>query len=227
MEAEVAHLADTILSRARAHSKPRFLVAIAGAPGSGKTTTAKAVQRELQDRHIDTALLSMDGFHLPRAILDTLPNHEEAYTRRGAPWTFDVTGFLQFVRQLRDWADGHSPHGSAALTAPTFDHRTKDPVADGVVIPIDTQIVLLEGNYLLLNQDTWREIAPLVDLRVFIDVHLGVARDRLARRHVESGIEPSLEDGYRRVDSNDYLNGLEIQENLITPDVVVQSVEYP
>lgn len=87
--------------------------------------------------------------------------------------------------------------------------------------------MLLEGNYLLLNQDTWREIAQLVDLQVFIDVHLEVARDRLARRHVESGIEPSLEDGYRRVDSNDYLNGLEIQENLMTPDVVIPSVRYP
>lgn len=123
MEAEYARLGDTILSRARAYSKPRFLVAT-GASGSGKTTTAKAVQTELQDRHIGTALLSMDGFHLPLAILDTLPNREEAYIRRGAPWTFDAAGFLHFVRQLRDWADGHSLHGSATLTAPTFDHRS-------------------------------------------------------------------------------------------------------
>lgn len=49
MESEYAHLADTIILKAKSHPKPRFLVAIAGAPGSGKTTTAKTVQQQLND----------------------------------------------------------------------------------------------------------------------------------------------------------------------------------
>lgn len=230
MEAEYTHLADRILSQAQSHSKPRFLVAIAGAPGSGKTTTAKAVQRHLNDRlarsndlNTSAALLSMDGFHLPRATLDTLTNREEAYVRRGAPWTYDIEGFLQFVRQLRLWVDTNPTHHNPVLTAPTFDHHTKDPVANGFSIQPNTSIVLLEGNYLLLDKEYWREVAPLMDLRVFLDVDLGITRNRLAMRHVEAGIEKTLDDGYRRVDRNDYLNGLEIQENLITPDVVLQS----
>jgi len=64
----------------------------------------------------------------------------------------------------------------------------------------------------------------LVDYRVFVDTDLEEARDRTARRHVAAGIETCLEDGYRRVDSNDYLNGVCIRERLLAPDLVVKSV---
>lgn len=224
MESEYARLADTIISKAKSHPKPRFLVAIAGAPGSGKTTTAKAVQQQLNDNETTVALLSMDGFHLPRATLDKLPNREEAYQRRGAPWTFDVELFLKFTRHLRAWADTVPAHETPALYAPTFDHHTKDPVENGTTIDQSASIVILEGNYLLLDKEEWREVADLVDLCIFINVDLGIAQDRLARRHVEAGIEKTLDDGYARVNGNDYLNGLEIRGNLIQPDIVLESV---
>lgn len=100
MENEYSRLACIIHARAQSHAKRRYLVAIAGVPGSGKTTTAEAVARNLNlTAGAGTAtLLSMDGFHLPRAMLDTLPNREEAYVRRGAPWTFDVARFIAFIR---------------------------------------------------------------------------------------------------------------------------------
>jgi pantothenate kinase len=170
----------------------------------------------------------MDGFHLPRSTLDKLPNHEEAYIRRGAPWTFDRSGFVRFMRQLRAWADTEPQSPSiGGIYAPTFDHETKDPVENGVVICNGVSILLIEGNYVLLDDDEWRDIAPLADLadfRVFIDTDLQVARERSAKRHVAAGIEKTLEDGFRRVDANDFLNGVMIKEKLIQPDLIVKSV---
>lgn len=260
MEAEHARLAGLIRRRASAHRRKRFLVAIAGIPGSGKTTAARAVVRILNnqyrnDRYHDFAslheadglhvphsaagpavLVPMDGFHLPRAALDRLPNREEAYIRRGAPWTFDVDRFLEFVRQLRAWADEDTDRSSSysastlpqqkrkVIYAPTFDHEAKDPVEEGTCITDDASIVIIEGNYLLLDEPGWREIARLVDYRVFVDADPEEARDRVARRHVQAGIERNLDDAYRRVDTNDYLNGISIREKLIPPDVVVRSV---
>ncbi|KAJ5585602.1 uncharacterized protein N7459_005402 [Penicillium hispanicum] len=234
MESEYRRLADTLRQQASNHSKPRYLVAIAGVPGSGKTTTAEAAVRHLnQDPSVHAALLSMDGFHLPRAALDQLPNSTEAYVRRGAPWTFDVARFLDFMHRLRSWADTtpltrtlqSSPtwHATDILRAPAFDHEAKDPVDDGITITPDTSIVVVEGNYLLLDEPEWRDLAALVDYRVFVDTDLQEARDRTAKRHVQAGIEKTLEDGYRRVDSNDYLNALFIREKLLVPDLVVKS----
>lgn len=234
MDTEHAFLAKTILSKAQAHNNQCFLVAIAGAPGSGKTTIAKAVQQHLNTllgttetipENVPVALMSMDGFHLSRAQLDKLDNREEAYRRRGAPWTFNVEAFVDFVRLLRGWAD-KEPDGTykaPILYAPTFDHQTKDPVQNGTSVHPGTSIIILEGNYLLYDKDPWREVASLVDLRVFVEVDLGVARERLARRHVEAGIEGTMDDGYARVDGNDYLNGVEVSASLVRPDVVIRS----
>ena len=231
MDAEYRRLADIILHQARVHHNPRYIVAIAGVPGSGKTTTASAVVNYLnQNSTIHASLLSMDGFHLSRHELDQLPNAKEAHIRRGAPWTFDVSRFVNFMQTLRDWADNTplsqdaSWDSSHILTAPTFDHNVKDPVQDGISITPDSSIIIVEGNYLLLDEPGWRDLSRLCDYRVFVDTDLSEARDRTAKRHVKAGIEKTLEEGYRRVDSNDYLNGVSIQEKLIIPDLIIKSV---
>ncbi|BCS27869.1 phosphoribulokinase/uridine kinase family protein [Aspergillus puulaauensis] len=238
MESQYTSLASTITQLASSHSKSRYIVAIAGAPGSGKTTLATAVGAQINrarqvtaekgksgDSIPKTMVLSMDGFHLPRSALDALPDgeREQAYIRRGAPWTFDVKAFSAFMKRLREWADGGLPPGEK-LYAPTFDHATKDPVAGGVAIDSDVGIVIVEGNYILLDEPEWRDIGQLVDYRVFVDVDLQEARERLARRHVEAGIERCLEDGFARVDKNDYLNGVMVKEKLGKVESVVNSL---
>jgi pantothenate kinase len=254
MENEYIRLTHIIHTKARSHPKRRFLVAIAGAPGSGKTTLAREAVRRLNDprlqdcsssqsddprrdiavkdgHHPQAVLVSMDGFHLPRSTLDTLPNREEAYIRRGAPWTFDVIRFVGFIESLRAWADGKTSTSDEkqkeeeVIYAPTFSHKTKDPVEHGLQIPRNAQILIIEGNYLLLDEDGWRDVADMVDLRVYVDADLNTTRDRVAKRHVLAGIEKTLEDGYARVDANDALNGRLIKERLVEPDLVVRSVD--
>jgi putative protein kinase ArgK-like GTPase of G3E family len=62
MECEYRRLADVIRQEAKNHPAPRFLVGIAGVPGSGKTTTAEAIVQELnKDASCRAALLSMDA----------------------------------------------------------------------------------------------------------------------------------------------------------------------
>jgi pantothenate kinase len=175
--------------------------------------------------------VSMDGFHYPRVVLDNLPNKQEAYLRRGAPWTFDVNSILSFAWQLREWAyRGHTTKAAAdkeyPILAPSFDHAAKDPIADSISIPPGTSIVILEGNYLLFDEPYWRGIPNLMDLRVFVDVDPQIARQRVARRHVEAGIEKNLEDAYMRFDANDALNGELVRQKLCQViDVLVESLE--
>jgi pantothenate kinase len=153
-----------------------------------------------------------------------LPNRDEAYVRRGAPWTFDVDGIVKLVTALHDSA-AMPISARNIVKAPSFDHALKDPVEDDIQIGAETNIIILEGNYLLLNIEKWQEISELVDVRVFVDVDIDCARNRVARRHVAAGIEDTYQKALMRFDGNDALNGESIRKNLVRYDVRVESFD--
>lgn len=211
------------LLRGRAQHPPRLVIALAGPPGSGKSTVANNVAAIVKRRCAETgspsiAVIGMDGYHLSRAVLDTLPNREEAYIRRGAPWTFDAQGVVDLVRCCKQGLN-------TTIYAPTFDHALKDPVENGVVIPAGTEIVLIEGLYLLLDTEPWIHISDFVDDRWYVDVDPAIAKERVAARHVAAGIEPDLESARRRVELNDEINGYFVAGHSVRRDVVVRSLD--
>ncbi|PMD20383.1 P-loop containing nucleoside triphosphate hydrolase protein [Hyaloscypha hepaticicola] len=202
----------------------RIIVALAGAPGSGKSTIgAKVVQRlNATSTTPFAALVPMDGFHLPRSALDQLPNRTEAYARRGASWTFDSDGILNLVHDL---SNSRFEASADIIPAPSFDHALKDPVEGGIRITPEIKFVLLEGNYLLLDEEPWRRIQGLVDDSWFVDVEESLARGRIAKRHIKSGIETTWQAAVRRTEGNDLVNGKLIREKLVRPAIMVQSIE--
>lgn len=160
----------------------------------------------------------MDGFHYPRAVLDTFPDPKEAHARRGAAFTFDAAGVVALVKQLKTAT-------SAAVSAPIFDHATKDPVLDDIQIPPEASLIILEGNWLLYDEEPWREVRGLADETWFVDVDQALAWDRVAKRHVRSGIETMIEAALARAEMNDLPNGDEVRKRLIRPTVTVKSVD--
>ncbi len=204
----------------------RALIALAGPPGSGKSTVAAEVVRRLNGRTTSprTAVVSMDGFHYPRAVLNTFPNAAEAYARRGAAWTFDAEAVVRLFSTL-DRSRREPRDQAEVIYAPSFDHALKDPVVDDIAIPPSVSLVILEGNWLLYDEEPWRRISKLVDETWFIDVERDLARDRVARRHIQSGIETTWDSAIRRAEMNDVPNGDDVRRKLIKPNVTVQSVE--
>jgi len=201
----------------------RVVVILAGPPGSGKTTIAENVVQRLNANSTTpfAAIVPMDGFHLPRSSLDEMPNKAEAYARRGATWTFDPDGILGLVAKLSDSRFQQTD----TILAPSFDHAAKDPVADGIIIARETKFVILEGNYLLLNEEPWNKIKEMADESWFVDVDPILAKERIAKRHIKSGIEDSWEAAIKRAEGNDLLNGDLVRQKLVQPDVAVHSIE--
>lgn len=201
------------------------MIGIAGIPGSGKTTFSQILTnrineiaaKESPESPPPAGFLPMDGFHLTRAALSAMPNPEEAHARRGAAFTFDAPKFLQIVTALRT--------GSKAdpVLAPSFDHAVKDPKEDDITILPTHRIVVLEGNYLALDQDVWRDAAALLDELWFVEVDFEVARKRLRERHVRAGIAKTVEEGDKRALENDLPNGKEIVKHRLKIDEVIQS----
>lgn len=153
----------------------RAIVGIVGPPGAGKSTFAERAAGELNARGIPTAVLPMDGFHLPQGRLVELGRRE----RMGAPDTFDVSGFVSTLTAIR---------GTRAIVrAPLFDRTVEEPVPDALEIGAEVQIVLAEGNYLLHDRDGWERVAGLLDSVVTLHLDDTVRRTRLIARHIAFG----------------------------------------
>jgi len=209
----------------------RLLIGIAGIPGSGKTTLATKTAYGFNDRcskalpsassHPEAIMVPMDGYHLTRAQLDAMPDPQTARARRGAAFTFDGSGFLTLVKELRKPITGESK----TLYAPSFDHAVKDPVENAIPIPAATRVLVFEGNYIALDEEPWREARGMLDVCWFVEVSESVARERLIQRHVVTGVANDEHEAGRRADENDLVNGREIVEKRLSVDEVIKSIE--
>ncbi|EGY15918.1 phosphoribulokinase/uridine kinase family protein [Verticillium dahliae VdLs.17] len=205
--------------------RQRVLIALAGVPGSGKSTVATTLLEDL-NRHgirhrftILTIMLLQDGFHYSRHVLSSFNDPALAFRRRGAPFTFDATGFLEIVKKLKQMPVTGCGEHAMIIGAPSFDHAEMDPVPNSISLSSEARLVIIEGNYTLLNEAPWDQIADLVDDKWFVDVAEDVARLRLAARHLKAGIENTMELALLRADENDVPNGAYIRKNLIEPHV--------
>lgn len=156
-----------LIDARQAASGGRLIVALAGAPASGKSTLVDDLAQELGAR---AAVLPMDGYHLDNAVLEARGHRD----RKGAPWTFDVGGLARDLARVR--AD------DAPVLVPVFDRALDLSRGSAREITPDVRIVLVEGNYLLLNDPPWVALAGFWDLTVMLDVPLSVLEARLIQR---------------------------------------------
>ncbi|TQV95241.1 hypothetical protein V2A60_009713 [Cordyceps javanica] len=228
MEEQVQRLVDKIWQKYQAiPADRRLLIGVAGIPGSGKTTLSKVITSRLNEKAIShapnspapAAFLPMDGFHYPRSYLSAQADAAFYHARRGASFTFDASKFLDLMTKLRN-----APLDKE-IKVPSFDHAVKDPKEDDITIAPTQRIVVVEGNYVALDADVWRDAAALFDELWFIEVDFNQARERLAPRHVKAGIVTSLEDGYKRADENDLVNGKEIIDHKLPIQEIIQSTD--
>ncbi|KAH7083910.1 P-loop containing nucleoside triphosphate hydrolase protein [Paraphoma chrysanthemicola] len=221
---DLARRVEEILLRQACHPRQRILVALAGVPGSGKSTVSQALIAELATRGVcDVAVVPMDGFHYTQKVLLTFEDADNAFRRRGAPFTFDVQAFRKLVTVLKTTPVTAHTETEKIIAVPSFDHALKDPVDDSIFVSSRTRLVIVEGNYTLLDKAPWKDIAQYFEAKWFVDAPVEVVRDRLAERHLAAGIETSLEAARRRAEENDIPNGALIRSLLIKPDVYIMN----
>lgn len=185
---EIAHIAAAIFKRAG--GARRFIVAIAGPPGAGKSTLSAKLNAVLPEG--TSEVVPMDGFHFDDGILD----RRGLRARKGAPETFDFAGFEALLRRIRS--------GEPDIAIPIFDRNMELSRAAAAIVAADTKFVLVEGNYLLLDEEPWARLAPLFDFTIFVDVPRNELERRLRQRWHDHG--RSEEDARAWIASNDMPN---------------------
>lgn len=159
-----------------------------GPPGVGKTTYAEAYAAQHGGVHVP-----MDGFHLADRVLAA----RGLLDRKGAPETFDARGYAALLARLHEEA-GPAGH---VVYAPAFERDLEQPLAGAIAVPPECELVVTEGNYLLLDEPQWRAVRSHCDEVVYLECDEGLRRERLVARHVASAkTVAAAESWVRRVD---------------------------
>ena len=197
----------------RAQTGERMIVAIAGPPASGKTTLAGAVVERLNAAGSSTeprraAVLPMDGFHLDNETLQA----RGLLARKGAVETFDAAGFCAAIRTIVE--EGGAQH------LPGFNRDEDRVIPDQIRIAQETQVIVTEGNYLLLDQSPWRELHPMFAASVFVKAPIEVLRVRLLERWLDQNL--SQQEAQERVTNNDLPNARHVLSRSVDADLFVE-----
>ncbi|MEB2845157.1 nucleoside/nucleotide kinase family protein [Rhizobiales bacterium RZME27] len=198
-------IARTIIDRAG--DRQRFLVAIAGPPGAGKSTLADELAAALKVLGESAEVLPMDGFHMDDAIL----REKGLLARKGAPDTFDVRGFVDIVGAVKA-AEGE-------VLVPVFDRSREIAIAAARIVDQPTRFVLVEGNYLLLDRKPWSALEGQFDYSVLISPPVPVLEARLMKRWLDLGFTEAA--ARTKTEDNDLQNGALVRDHSRPADCVL------
>lgn len=196
---------DTVcFLRTRLERQSRRLIAgLAGIPGGGKSTFAALLRRaaDLIPGPGRLAVIGLDGWHYPNAVLDARTISDEHGTRplrsrKGGPESFDTRGLAEALDRL---ALDPGP-----VKLPAYDRRLHEPVPEALTIEPSVRILVLEGNFVLSSHGQWAEVSRRLSPKLFLICEPAQARERVIARHIRGGCTP--EQAAAKFDSNDHLN---------------------
>lgn len=208
-ETALGGLAEVL--EARAAGGGRVIVALAGAPGSGKSTLADKLAGKLNARQPGlAAVLPMDGYHYDD--LHLVP--AGLRPRKGAPMTFDVGGLYHTLKRMR-------ARDEDEVAVPVFDRKIEIARAGARLIPREVPVIVVEGNWLLLNQSPWDRLRPMFDLTVMVEVPEHVLRARLRGRWERLGLTEA--EIIAKLEENDLPNGRWVRDGSVAADHVIRN----
>ena len=163
----------------------RSLIGIVGKPGAGKSTVVEEIEKRYQPNEV--SIIPMDGFHLSNEELIALGRRE----RKGAPDTFDVEGFISLIKKVK-----HEPQVNHKF--PIFHREIEASVENEGLVPKESKVVVIEGNYLFSNEHNWDGVFPLLDHTWFVEIDDEVRIERLIARHIRYGKTPAEAENWSR-----------------------------
>jgi pantothenate kinase len=154
-------------------------------------------------------VVPMDGFHRYNKELKEL----QLFELKGVPDSFDAQAFVKLLSRIKEDRGG-------TIGCPCFDRDIEEPTPDAIQVKPAHKIVVVEGNYLLLDKSPWDEVRPLLDQVWFIDCDMSEVESRLRARHHKGGRDP--EAASIKMESTDLPNARLIEKTRASADRVIR-----
>ena len=174
------------LSEFQKEKKRRLLVFLAAPPAVGKSTLASVLAHlsRVDEQLCEIQDIGLDGLHYPQRYLDSHTMLKDGIRIplrdvKGCPETFDIKKLTEALRIIRD----------QDITWPVYDRNLHDVFEDQIQISKD--ILLLEGNWLLLQEEGWKELKQFCDYSIFIQAEEDMLKQRLIERKIQGGLSRS------------------------------------
>ena len=198
----------SITERIDNDDKNRYFIALSGPPASGKSTISQKLANDLSAKMYNSSILQMDGFHYDDLIL----KEKKLLLKKGAPETFDVMGLINFISRL---------YKEEEVAIPIFDRSLELSRSSAAIISKNTKVIIVEGNYILLNNYPWKELHKFFNSTIMINCEEKVLEERLIERWKKFKL--SKQEINQKVYKNDLPNGINVLKNSITPDYNLQN----
>ena len=186
----------------------RYFIALAGPPASGKSTISKKLNEDLNIKGFQSGILQMDSFHFDDAILKS----KNLLPRKGSPDTFDVMGLKNFLIRLSNESE---------VVIPIFDRSLELSRSSAFTITENKKIIIVEGNYLLLNSHPWNTLRDYFDSSIMIYCEEPILEKRLIERW--KGFDLNQDQINQKVYENDLPNGVSVIKNSIKADYYLEN----
>jgi len=206
-------LLHTMLNILEAADKDnRFILGIAGAPASGKSTVSKWLSETINrrfEREI-AIIVPMDGFHRYNEELERLGLRQ----LKGVPETFDAEKFINCLKSIRK-------DKQETIRCPEYDRtRSSDPIEEAIVVTPDHRVIIVEGNYLLMDIPPWRQVKPLLNESWYLSRSVEKTYPALIQRHMNGGM--TREEAEAKVASTDLPNSALVKQTKHRADKVIE-----
>ena len=199
-------LLDLIATNINNSDKNRYFIALSGPPASVKSTISEKFIKDLNAKGIQSSVLQMDGFHYDDQIL----KDKNLLLKKGSPETFDVMGLINFVSRLQKEDE---------VVIPIFDRSLELSRSSAVIISKNSKVILVEGNYVLLNSYPWKQLHKFFNATIMINCEEKILEKRLIERWENFNL--SKEEIDKKVYENDLPNGINVLKNSIEADYIL------
>ena len=170
------------MSRKQKALRSRLVILLAAPPGTGKSTLALLLEKlsQTEEGLVSLQALGLDGFHHTAAWLRSHKTEVNGQmvpmaAIKGAPETFDLEHLKEKLAKMR----------TENVRWPVYDRSIHDVIED--VTTVKQDIVLLEGNWLLLGSGGWQALRDFADYTVFIEARQEDLKERLISRKILGG----------------------------------------
>lgn len=190
---EVLHLYEE-------NKEERMIVGFAGPSGAGKSTCVEILKvlTETLSLSYNMMTLGIDAYSFRNEYLES---HSDASgdmlsLHKGRFDTYDIS---KLEKDLLLFKEGKS------LSLPSYSRKIHEPVEDATTIMESPCILLVEGLWLLREEDSWANIGKKIDFCFFMEPDKELVRELTIRRHMAGG--RTLEEAilhYTNVDAVNY-----------------------